>query len=71
MKRLLLLLLTIVLIACSVPKKCCAQKTVNIEKLLKFSTFYAAVNGGTSLSDIKVFSSQFSVFRLTTENHVT
>ena len=24
--------------------------------LLKFSTFYAAVNGGTSLSDIKVFS---------------
>ena len=27
-----------------------------VKKLLKFSTFYAAVNGGTSLSDVKVFS---------------
>ena len=26
------------------------------KKLLKFSTFYAAVNGGTSLSDVDVFS---------------
>ena len=28
----------------------------DLEKLLKFSTLYAAVNGGTSLSDVKVFS---------------
>ena len=27
-----------------------------IKKNLKFSTFYAAVNGGTSLSDVDVFS---------------
>jgi len=27
-----------------------------VEDLLKFSTFYAAVNGGTSLSDVDVFS---------------
>ena len=27
-----------------------------IEKLFKFSTFYTAVNGGTSLSDVNVFS---------------
>ena len=26
----------------------------DIEKLLKYSTFYAAVNGGTSLSDVDV-----------------
>ena len=34
-------------------------QTYNIDdfkKLLKFSTFYAAVNGGTSLSDVDVFS---------------
>ena len=29
---------------------------VNIKGLLKYSTFYAAVNGGTSLSDVDVFS---------------
>jgi len=29
---------------------------VDIKKLLKFSTFYTAVNGGTSLSDVDVFS---------------
>ena len=28
----------------------------DVKKLLKFSTFYAAVNGGTSLSDVNVFS---------------
>jgi len=28
----------------------------DFKKLLKFSTFYAAVNGGTSLSDVDVFS---------------
>ena len=28
----------------------------DVKKLLKFSTFYAAVNGGTSISDVDVFS---------------
>jgi len=28
----------------------------DVKKLFKFSTFYAAVNGGTSLSDVDVFS---------------
>jgi len=28
----------------------------DVKKLLKYSTFYAAVNGGTSLSDVNVFS---------------
>jgi len=28
----------------------------DVKKLLKFSTFYAAVNGGTSLSDVDIFS---------------
>jgi len=28
----------------------------SVRKLFKFSTFYAAVNGGTSLSDVEVFS---------------
>ena len=57
MVRKLIILLTIILIGCSAPKKCCSQtKQVDIKKLLKFSTFYAAVNGGTSLSDVDVFS---------------
>ena len=58
MVKKLIILLTTFLIACSAPKKCCSQTDVNIDikKLLKFSTFYAAVNGGTSLSDVEVFS---------------
>ena len=31
-------------------------KVEGVKKLLKFSTFYAAVNGGTSLSDVETFS---------------
>ena len=46
-----------VITACSAPKTCCGQvKKIDIKKLLKFSTFYAAVNGGTSLSDVDIFS---------------
>ena len=45
----------VVLTACSAPKSCCAQE-LDVKKLLKFSTFYAAINGGTSLSDVIVFS---------------
>ena len=54
MKKLLILLL-IIITSCAVPKTCCSQE-INIKDLLKFSTFYTAVNGGTSLSDVKVFS---------------
>tara|TARA_R100001594_G_scaffold10273_3_gene24368 strand:- start:1010 stop:2059 length:1050 start_codon:yes stop_codon:yes gene_type:complete len=52
MKKLTLLFL-IILISCTVPKKCCSQ---DIKKLFKFSTFYAAASGGTSISDVDVFS---------------
>ena len=57
-KRLIILLLTTVLIACSAPKTCCSQTygIKDVKKLFKYSTFYAAVNGGTSLSDVDIFS---------------
>ena len=29
---------------------------IDVKGLLKYSTFYTAVNGGTSLSDVDVFS---------------
>ena len=51
----LIILLVIFITSCAAPKKCCSQE-IDVKKLLKFSTFYAAVNGGTSLSDVKVFS---------------
>ena len=60
MKKLITLLLLIVLTACVAPKKCCAQETWDFQKWFKkttkFSTLYAAVNGGTSLSNVDVFS---------------
>ena len=60
MARRLIILLTMFFIACSAPKKCCSQEiNIDVKKLLKFSTFYAAVNGGTSLSDVDVFSFSF------------
>ena len=43
----------IALVACAAPKKCCSQ---NFKKIFKFSTFYAAANGGTSISDVETFS---------------
>ena len=53
----LIIILTAFLVACAAPKKCCSQEIdIDVKKLLKFSTFYAAVNGGTSLSDVDVFS---------------
>ena len=57
-RRLIVLLLTTILVACAAPEKCCAQSfgKEDVKDLLKFSTFYAAVNGGTSLSDVDVFS---------------
>ena len=52
MKKIIILLL-ITLVSCAAPKKCCSQ---DIKKIFKFSTFYAAANGGTSISDVDVFS---------------
>ena len=58
MVKRLIILLTTFLIACAAPKPCCSQTygIQDVRKLLKYSTFYAAVNGGTSLSDVDVFS---------------
>ena len=53
MKKILLIII-VVLVSCSVPKKCCSQD--NIKDIFKFSTFYSAVNGGTSISDIEAYS---------------
>ena len=32
------------------------SQEIDLEKLFKFSTFYGAVNGGTSISDVDIFS---------------
>ena len=45
-------LILIVLFSCAAPKECCSQ----IKKAFKFSTFYVATNGGTSLSDREIYS---------------
>ena len=50
-KRLIILLLLVVNITTAQ-----TFDSEELKKLLKFSTFYAAVNGGTSLSDVDVFS---------------
>jgi len=49
----LIIIMCIALAACTTPKKCCSQ---NFKKIFKFSTFYAAANGGTSISDVETFS---------------
>ena len=48
----LLVLLSVILVGCAAPKKCCSQ----VKDLFKFSTFYGAVNGNTSVSDVDVYS---------------
>ena len=66
MKKIIFIILS-VLISCTAPKKCCAQQLTidyiknydlqkQLKKHLKFSTVYAAVNGGTSVSDVKNYS---------------
>ena len=58
MKKILLTILLLIL-SCAAPKKCCAQESKfkkELKKTFKFSTFYAAVNGGTSISDQNVYS---------------
>ena len=52
MKKIIILLLT--LASCASPKKCCSQDV--IKDIFKFSTFYGAVNGGTSISDVEIYS---------------
>ena len=53
MKKVLIIIL-ITLVGCIAPKKCCGQ--IDFKKILKFSTFYVAANGGNSISDVEVFS---------------
>ena len=53
MKKILVLLL-VILASCAAPKKCCGQ--FSTKELLKFGTFYGAVNGNTSISDLDVYS---------------
>ena len=64
MKKLLLILIAF-LLSCTVPKQCCGQFTYKgyeynlndiLKNQLKFATVYGAVNGGTSVSDVKQFS---------------
>ena len=53
-KKLLTFILIVIITSCVAPKKCCGQ--LDLKKAFKFSTFYASVNGGTSLSNEDVFS---------------
>tara|TARA_R100000541_G_scaffold41311_3_gene48774 strand:- start:27484 stop:28545 length:1062 start_codon:yes stop_codon:yes gene_type:complete len=53
MKKILVLLL-VVLVGCAAPKKCCGQ--IDLKKTFKFATFYGAINGGNSVSDLDVYS---------------
>ena len=52
-----IIILLVFLASCASPKECCSQ----IKKTFKFSTFYIAANGGTSLSDQDVYSVDGSV----------
>ena len=52
MKKIIILLL-VTLVSCAAPKKCCSQ---SLKNYFKFATFYGAVNGGTSISDVDVYS---------------
>jgi len=54
MKRILLILLT--LITLNVSAQNTSEWKPKLKKVFKFSTFYGAVNGGTSLSDVDVYS---------------
>ena len=47
-----IIILLLFLASCAAPKKCCSQTN----NLFKFSTVYAAANGGTSLSDQNTFN---------------
>jgi len=49
----IIIILCIALSSCAAPKECCSQ---DFKKYFKFATFYAAANGGNSISDVEVFS---------------
>ena len=51
MKKLVLLLLTLFTLNVSAQ-----ELKVDLKKIFKFSTFYGAINGGTSISDVDVYS---------------
>ena len=57
MKKILVILL-VILASCSTPKKCCGQVdfTGITKDFFKYSTLYGAVNGGTSIADVDVYS---------------
>ena len=56
MKKIIIILI-IFITACATPKECCSQ----IKKAFKFSTFYIAANGGTSLADRDIYSTNQGV----------
>ena len=68
MRKILYILAAILLVSCAAPKECCAQQpkfgeapkdnkfNLNLKKHFKFATFYGAVNGGNSISDVDVYS---------------
>ena len=60
MKKTLYILIAILIASCAAPKKCCAQEDgkfkKGLKKTFKFATFYGAVNGGNSVSDVDIFS---------------
>ena len=59
MKKFLYVLVMVLIASCAAPKKCCAQDSKfkkSLKKTFKFATFYGAVNGGNSVSDVDVFS---------------
>ena len=65
MKKLLLLLLTLITLnvsAQSIKRDLTSDKgennflNIDLKKVFKFSTFYGAINGGTSLSDQDIYS---------------
>ena len=66
MKKILIILLVIIT-SCAAPKDCCAQ--VNLKKYFKFATFYAAANGGTSISDVETFSVTNGLKQLQYKHH--
>ena len=51
------IIIILILASCAAPKKCCGQdKIIDLKQIFKFGTVYGAVNGGTSLSDVDVYS---------------
>jgi len=54
----LFIVLLVILTSCATPKECCSQ---TFKKAFKFSTFYVAANGGTSLADRDIYSTNQGV----------